>query len=276
MSRRLEIDRFRLTARGPSLSLTLASGQSLGVFGPAGSGKSWALRVFSGQEKSPEGTVAAKGTVAAIGLTAKDRRSSAQVVAKRISGREGALRAGEAIDALRLWDFRQQPIADLSPGQQAACELLPVLASHANVLIIDSIIEGLDPWIRERVWKLIDLRLAEGAALIHASNDPWLIPRMSSILVLKDRQIVFAGRYQDLLRSGSESEVVVETRDQPGVRALVSPFEVSISETPNGLLLKSREGQAIAAKLLVEGYGDVRSVMLKEPTPEELLKNLLG
>ncbi|MBX3118585.1 MAG: hypothetical protein KF784_05940 [Fimbriimonadaceae bacterium] len=276
MSRRLEIDRFRLTSRGPTLSVTLLSGQSLGVFGPAASGKSWALRVFAGIDKSPEGTATQRGTVATMGLSAKDRRSSPQVVAKRISGREGALRAGEAIDALRLWDHRQLTISELSPTQQAGCDLLPVLASHANLLVVDSTIEMLDPWVRERVWKLLELRLTEGAALVHASNDPALIPKMNSLLVLRDKEIVFAGRYQDLLRNGVETELLVETQDQPGVRALVAPFEVSISETPKGLLVRGREGQAIAAKLLVEGYGDVKSVLVKSPSPEDLLKGLLG
>lgn len=276
MSHRLEIERFRLLSKGPTLSLTLLAGQSLGVFGPAASGKSWALAVFAGNEKAPEGSIKAREPVATVGLTPKERRSSPQVIAKRISGREGALHAGEAIDALRLWDYRQTPIQDLTPTQQAACDLLPVLASHARLLIVDGILEMLDPWVRARVWKLLELRLTEGAALVHASNDASIIPNLDSLLVLKDKQIVFAGRYQDLLRSGEESQLLIETQDQPGVRALVAPFEVTIQETPQGFHMQARDGQTIAAKLLLEGYGDVRSVLLKSPTPEELLKNLLG
>ncbi len=276
MSPRLQIERFRLVPKGPSLSLSLSSGQSLGIFGPAASGKSWALAAFAGTEKPPEGTVTIKSEVAVVGLSAREKRSSPQVIAKKVAGREGALRAGEAIDALRLWDDRQKSIHELTPTQQAACDLIPVLASHAHLLAIDSTVELLDPWVKARIRKLLELRLTEGATLIHASNDPSIIPHMDSIIVLKEKQIMFAGRYQDLVRAGEPSQIVVETNDQPGVRALVAPFEVTIQETPEGLLIRARDAQAIAAKLLTEGYGDIKSILLKEPTPEELLKNLLG
>ncbi|MEQ1934632.1 MAG: hypothetical protein ABL962_12280, partial [Fimbriimonadaceae bacterium] len=68
----------------------------------------------------------------------------------------------------------------------------------------------------------------------------------------------------------------VETQNQSGVRALIAPFEISISETENGVILKAAEGQQLAARLLSEGYGDIKMVILKEPTVESALDELLN
>jgi hypothetical protein len=61
-----------------------------------------------------------------------------------------------------------------------------------------------------------------------------------------------------------------------GVRALVAPFEVSVRDTDDGVVMQASEGQQLAAKLLLEGYGDVKLVVLRSPTLEEALLSLFS
>jgi hypothetical protein len=58
------------------------------------------------------------------------------------------------------------------------------------------------------------------------------------------------------------------------VRQLAEPFVVEVSETPQGLTLRTAEGQALAAKLLTEGYGVVKSIHTRPKTLAETLQEL--
>lgn len=270
----LNLEALSLRPTGPTLTLHLEPGHSVGVFGPAGSGKSNLLRVIRGLERASRGRIrTAKGAIAdpiAVG-----RRQTPLELLKRLPGAPGATRIAEVLSGLDLWDCRQTPIPELSPGQAGACELAAIICSHAKLMVIDGKLDLVSPWTLPSALRLIGDRLRDGAALVLATNLPQYARKVDSIVVLKDRTIAFAGSYAELERSYGQSEITVETQHQPGVRAIVAPFEVSINPIEGGVQMRAKEGQKLAAKLLVEGYGDVRTVILKSPEPSELLRAVL-
>lgn len=271
----LRVDSVSLQSSGPTLTLSLGPGRSIGVFGPAASGKSKLLRVLAGQERPAKGVVELKAPIAIADLRLVTRRVTPESIAKKLAGHGGANRVAEALAATRLWDVRKEMVANLSDAQLEALELLPILAGEAKLLVIDGHLDALDPWTLDSASSLLAQRLMNGAALVLASNRAEVSRRVDTIVALKDQRIVFAGTYADLERKHPVSELIVETHDQKGVRALVEPFEVTMTEVEGGVKMQASEGQKIAAKLLSEGYGDVKSVVIKRPTPEELLRGLL-
>lgn len=260
-----------LASHGPVLTLTLAAGQSVAIVGPAGSGKSRLLRFLSGQEAPPAGQVELHAP-ASWPQPIRDRKLTPQQLVRAASGQ--AERASDALAATRLWDHRQSALADLSPGQQHLAELLPLLAHEDRLLIFDGHLDSIDLWALAGIRELLQRRLKEGAAAAIVTNRPDIVEQCDLIVAVANGHVRHAGRVQDLLRK-TPHELEVVSEHQPGVRAMARPFTVEVTQKKQTTILRAEEGQQLAAKLLLEGYGDVRYIVHRQPTMEECLLGLV-
>lgn len=273
----VSIDSVSLNVKGPSLTLTLDAGQTLGVYGPAASGKSTICRVLAGLERAKRGSVRVPKSVAFAEARSVGRRGTPLGVAQQYAGPGGASRVAGALSAVKLWDKRKEPLSNLSPGELAGVDLLPALAGHARLIVIDGLLDAMDLWMLESVTLSLETRLREGSAMILSTNRPEFARRLDTLVVMNHRSIVFAGGLTDLERRAPSTTIEVETQRQPGVRALVEPFQVSIRKLDDGRLeIQSNEGQKLAAKLLTEGYGDVKTLVTRRLSNEELLRSLIA
>lgn len=278
---RLILDHVALSDSGPTVAVTLAAGQSLAVVGRAGSGKSRFLSVLVGERAPARGEVRRHGTFAQVEPLAPSRRVDPQALASqpedRRSRRRGSSveRAAEVLDATGLWHLRKESLAELSHGQVAVASLLPVLGGSADALVFDGELDTLDPWVLSRVLGLLKARAKDGVCALIATNRPEIAAEADVVIVLQEQEIRFAGSPQDLIRSTTPSRLEVGTNNCPGARAVAEPFEVMVSESEGLVRFEAADGQALAARLLLEGYGDVKFVVLREPTFAEALLQLI-
>ncbi|MCB8932431.1 MAG: ATP-binding cassette domain-containing protein [Chthonomonadaceae bacterium] len=263
-----------LRAEGPTLTTRLGSGQSLAVLGPAASGKSRLLRVLAGDERPAVGKVELLEQSVWAGVEGASRRTTPLALAKRCAGPKGTGRATEALADCGLWDARSKALSELSPGQLAATELLPIVLAPPSLLVVDGALDRLDPWTFENVWKAIRRRLEQGGALLVATHRTDRLHLFSSVVVLRAQQVRFFGTLEALVRLAGPTEIVIETQHDAEVRALVEPFEATVRATEQGLVVQVGEGQELAARLLLEGYGNARVVMVREATADEALRRL--
>lgn len=273
MSEFLVLDGFSPVPQGPTITTTLRAGQSLCVVGPAAGGKTRFLRAALGSERPSQGRIQTPGAVVAAGTSGWARRSTPLTVARKAAHARKTEMIAEALVLCGLWDQREESVDDLSGSQRAACELLPCLAADPSLLVVDGQLERLDPWTLTSVLHGLHKRLSGGAALLVTCNRPDLLVHFDHLVVMSKSQVRFVGTLEELMREHSESEIEVETQNQPGVRALVDSFEVSVRVTEKGLVIRAAEGQQIAAKLLTEGYGDVKFVVVREPSIQDALND---
>ena len=165
-------------------------------------------------------------------------------------------------------------MADLAPGHRAALDLLGPLLARPSLLAFDGQLDRLDPWAHTAAWEALRRSLGRGAAALVVTDRPETAAQCDAIVVLRDRQVRFAGSADALRRLGPPHELTVTTERQIGVRALVSPFEVRVEETSEGLRMEAKDGQELAVRLLREGYGDVKFLVSRAPTVEEGLLGL--
>jgi ABC-type sulfate/molybdate transport systems ATPase subunit len=259
MSEVLSLEHFSLASTGPTLTMSVGDNQWLAVTGPATSGKSYFLRVLAGIEKPEQGAFRVRGQIALAEAYVLSRRAKVQSLA----------REPEAFVAAGLSERRHLSVSDLSSSEVAAAELLALLSTDANLLLIDGQLDRLDPWTLDSVWQR--LRSRPDTTVVVATNRPDLVARLDALVVLRDRQVRFAGTPDALLRRAAHHHLTVFTEKQTGVQAIASPFEISISQEGDRVELSSPEGQELAARLLLEGYGDVKLVVSRPPTIEEAL-----
>ena len=253
----------------------MSKGQSLALVGPAGGGKTLLLRTLAGFERPAQGSVHLRGRAVVAGEAPFPRRAKVQSLARRAGNASLVESATEAFLATRLWDVRQSLVSELSPSQIAACELVEPLISDAEIVLIDGQLDAIDTWTLHSVMQLMRHQMSAGRTFVVATHRPDLIREFEDLVVVEDRQIRFAGSVEDLLRSGPPHTIEVATEDAAGVRALVAPFQVRILPIEGGIRLEAPEGQEIAARLLLDGYGDIKFVVIRPPTIEEALRALL-
>lgn len=275
MSELVALDGLGLLPQGPTLTLGLAPGQSMCIVGPAASGKTRLLRCIQGRERPGQGRADVLDRWAEAGKETLGRRSTPQTLARKWAEKR-ASEASTALSAAGLWEARAVPIDELSESQLVACHMLQPFAGSERIVFVDGHFDHVDPWTRTSMVGGLRHKLSSGAAAIVVTNRLELCAEFDIVVIMRDCRPLFAGSVEELLRESGESEVTVETRAQKGVRALIEPFEISVKSTAEGLELRATEGQAIAARLLTEGYGDVRMVVVRQPSVEDAVRRIIG
>jgi ABC-type uncharacterized transport system ATPase subunit len=116
--------------------------------------------------------------------------------------------------------------------------------------------------------------MSSGGAIALVTNRPDIVEQCDLVVAVSEGQVRHAGRVQDLVKKGTHQMEVVSERQQ-GVQALVEPFAINATQENGSLVLDAHDGQQLAATLLLEGYGDVRYVVHRQPTIEECLLGLI-
>ncbi len=272
----LIFDHVSLSKGGSTLAMDVPAGATLAIMGGAASGKSSLLGAIAGSEGVAQGAIVRPSETYSIASPEWSRRETPLSTSKEILGKDAAQKAAETLTALGLWDVRQKPYLSLSPSQQSAALFIPPLLTEPGLVCSDHDLDLLDWVTLQNLWSALAEQRKRGMILAFATHRPDIAEWSDFILVVKGEQVVFSGTPEALKRTATETIVDVATENRAGVRAIVEPFEISIQETSEGLRMKAKEGQALAAKLLLEGYGDVKFVIQRPPTLGEALTRLIG
>lgn len=196
------------------ISMDLAAGESLGILGHNGMGKTTLLRCLIGA--SPSGLAITNGRIAfdGVDITRAQPYTRARCgIAYVPQGREifptlsvrdnlrmGLIKTGERGDAgleLLLADFpRLVPLLDraggsLSGGEQQLLALARALAGKPRVLLLDEPTEGIQPSIIEEIAEtLVQLRTRLGLTIVLVEQNLDFIATVSQrVLVIKRGQL---------------------------------------------------------------------------------------
>jgi branched-chain amino acid transport system ATP-binding protein len=202
------------------LSLTLKAGETVGLMGRNGMGKSTLIRTMMGLVKPRQGIVEIDGVDMTGGDTFRiAQRGIAYVPEGRgifasLSVRENleiAERAG--LDGSRTWTVDSvlalfprltQRITNrgdqLSGGEQQMLAIARALVTNPRVLILDEATEGLAPLIRDEIWKTIRLVRDTGITTLLVDKTVSEVTAVAErVVVLVKGRFEFEGTPQDLL-----------------------------------------------------------------------------
>jgi branched-chain amino acid transport system ATP-binding protein len=201
------------------VSLSVASGEILGLIGPNGAGKTTLLSVMSGTQRPTSGSVLVKGTditsvptyrVVRLGLA-----RTFQVVKPfaNLTVREnvavGALFGRHAMDrstraAFAAADFvlervglaneAQRPASELTLAGRKRLEIAKALATDPEVLLLDEVMAGLTPHETDQAMDLLRGVNASGVTLVVVEHVMKAIMGISQrVVVLHQGRIIAQG-----------------------------------------------------------------------------------
>jgi len=217
------------------------AGEVRAVIGPNGAGKTTLFNAISGYVESTEGAIYFKGTpihgLAPHEIAIKGVRRTFQngglfpeltalenVLAglhmhidgsflgivmglgeAREAEREGIARARRLLDLMDLGAIADQPVKDLSGGQQRMVEIVRTLATEPPLLLLDEPVVGLSPPMRDRMMEIIR-RLAgeEGIGIILIEHIIDLVMSGSDVIVVLSSGEVIAEGTPDEIRQNRE------------------------------------------------------------------------
>lgn len=196
------------------VSFELARGESLGVIGPNGCGKSTLINCLSGVLHPTAGQVQYTGedvsrwsskrrTRAGLVRTYQNLRLFPQMsVLENVLARVGwqDLDPMRVIEEMGLTDVQHQTVGNLSYGHQRRTELARALVVTPQVLLLDEPAAGLDTAERSRLAAILRGRSEQGVAMALVDHDMSLITSVCTrILVLDRGKVVFDGAPHDAL-----------------------------------------------------------------------------
>lgn len=202
------------------VSLTLNAGETVGLMGRNGMGKSTLIRTVMGLVKPRSGTVEIDGRDMTGAETFRiSQRGIAYVPEGRgifasLSVRENLeIAARPGVDGKQPWTVDsvlglfprlQQRIANrgdqLSGGEQQMLSIARALATNPRVLILDEATEGLAPLIRDEIWKTIRLVRDSGITTLVVDKTVSEVTAVAErVVVLVKGRFEFEGTPKDLL-----------------------------------------------------------------------------
>ena len=155
------------------VSLTLAPGQRLGLYGPNGSGKTTLFRCITGLETPQQGEIFLNGAPVRTEQDFRELRRAVGYVLQNaddqlffptvledvafgplnlgLSSGEARARAEETLASLGLAEYAERLAHRLSGGEKTLVALATVLAMQPEALLLDEPTTGLDADARERI-----------------------------------------------------------------------------------------------------------------------------
>lgn len=191
------------------ITLHIPEGETLGLVGPSGSGKSSLLMLMGGLETATSGTITALGQdITRMGedKLARFRRDHMGVVFQsfhliptmtaienvatplELAGDHDAFaKAAQELEAVGLGSRRDHYPAQMSGGEQQRVALARAAVTRPRILLADEPTGNLDGATGEAIITLLfDLRDRHGATLILVTHAPELAARCDRVLRLRD------------------------------------------------------------------------------------------
>jgi ABC-2 type transport system ATP-binding protein len=166
-----------------SISLRVERGEIFGLLGPSGSGKTTLIKLITGIDQADDGTVTLLGQrmpklsmLQQFGYMAQSDALYQELTAHEnllffaslfgLSGSRRAQRIRAVMEIVDLLDHLNKPVSAYSGGMKRRLSLAISLLHEPELLILDEPTVGIDPVLRQSIWReLLSLR-DRGATII--------------------------------------------------------------------------------------------------------------
>ncbi|MBF4569433.1 ABC transporter ATP-binding protein [Plantibacter sp. VKM Ac-2880] len=235
----LELDAVGFRYRGgqdalDDVSLSVGTGEAVGVVGQSGAGKSTLLRLLLGLDRPTTGSVRFDGSTldprdkarvrtfrASVQAVFQDPYSSldprqrvGRIVAEPLrslrlaSVEQAATRAADALEAVGLPpEAASRYPHEFSGGQRQRIAIARAIVPNPRLLLADEPVSALDMSTRIQIIELLaELRASNGLALVMVSHDLGTVAALCErTLVLRDGRVVEAGTTAQVLHQPAEA-----------------------------------------------------------------------
>ena len=280
-----------------AVNLSIARGETFGILGPNGGGKTTLFRILSTLLTPSSGSVQLFGEPLAASAHHLRRRLGVVfqspsldrhlTVAENLRhqghlyGLRGAAlerRIGEMLERLGVVDRAGELVKRLSGGLQRRVEVAKSLLHQPSLLLLDEPTTGLDPGARRDLWAYLEvLRRRDGVTIVLTTHLMEDAERCDRLAILDAGTLVAVGT-PSALRAEIGGDVITITADAPEVlRERIRDRLGVAPQVVGGLVrLEHADGRAFVSALVREFPDEIRAVTLAKPTLEDVFIRRTG
>ncbi|KAL4618712.1 hypothetical protein ACB092_06G030700 [Castanea dentata] len=196
------------------INLKVQQGMRIAVCGTVGSGKSSLLSCILGEVPKISGTVKLCGTKAYVAQSPwiQSGKIEENILFGMEMEREKYEKVLEACSLkkdLEILPFGDQTVIgergiNLSGGQKQRIQIARALYQDADIYLFDDPFSAVDAHTGSHLFKECLLGLLDSKTVVYVTHQVEFLPAADLILVMKDGRITQAGKYNDILNSGTD------------------------------------------------------------------------
>jgi ABC-2 type transport system ATP-binding protein len=270
-------------------SFSVARGQMLGFLGPNGAGKTTAMRGVFGLMHPDEGAITWDGesidppTRLRFGYMPEERG-----LYPRMNGRDqleyfGQLHdmtpqdATEAttqlLEEFDLGDRVDEPVNNLSHGNQQRLQLAVALIHHPELLVLDEPFSGLDPLAASAMADVLRRRTEAGAAVLFSSHQLDLVEGLcDDVVIINKGAVVLAGDVMDLRAASPHRYLEIVSRSRIDWAESIEGTKV-VDRTDKRIRLELTDSNRLSDLANeAEEAGDIVRFSVEPPTLSEVFE----
>ncbi|KAK9212810.1 hypothetical protein WN943_002192 [Citrus x changshan-huyou] len=222
------------------INLKVFHGMRVALCGTVGSGKSSLLSCILGEVPKISGALKLCGTKAYVAQSPWIQSGNIEdnILFGKQMDREKYDRVLEACTLnkdLEILPFGDQTVIgergiNLSGGQKQRIQIARALYQDADIYLFDDPFSAVDAHTGSHLFKEVLLGLLRSKTVIYVTHQVEFLPAADLVLVMKDGKIMQAGKYSDILNSGTDFMDLVDAHQQ-ALSALDSIEGGPISDT---------------------------------------------
>ncbi len=284
------------------VSFRIRRGETYGLLGPNGSGKTTTISLLSGILHADEGEVRVLGRPLTTRSVEEKRHLGLvpQEIAlyQDLSPREnlrffGRLqgmdrhrldaRIGEVLDVVGLADRADDRVDTFSGGMKRRVNIAAGLLHEPSLLVLDEPTVGVDPQSRNQILESVERLGGAGLSVLYTTHYMEEAERLCDrIGILDGGRLIAEGTRSELVSTIGEGDLIIVDGDHPpevvdAVRSLPGVADVTV--TGRGMEVSAPSGPAVLATVvstLADRGVDLTGLTLREPNLEAVFLALTG
>jgi len=214
------------------VSLAVERGETFGLLGPNGSGKTTTIRMALDIIRPESGSVSLLGgmptreALTRVGYLPEERGlyQKSKVIdilvylgrLKRMDAATARAHAQEMLQRVGLYEYRNKKVQALSRGMTQLVQFAGALLHKPDLIILDEPFAGLDPLNVQLMKEILREQKERGAAIVFSTHQmPDVEELCERVLLINDGQTLLYGRLAELRRARGMRSVCVTADRQP-------------------------------------------------------------
>lgn len=191
------------------ISFEVKKGETFGIIGRNGSGKSTTLGLIAGVLRPTSGRITVCGRISPLlelGAGFHPELSGRENITLNgvllgLTRRQVLAKMDEIIEFSELGDFIEQPVRTYSSGMLARLGFSVIAHLDSEIMLIDEILAVGDMGFQKKCYAQFDLFRRQGKTIVFVSHDMTSVERFcDTVVLLEDHTVKAAGSPKDVLQ----------------------------------------------------------------------------